>query len=77
MASEWVGQMPKHMVRSIVMTAPSTLPTPLGSFIVENKKPQTQSRLQALLPPALSLLTSCIGGCMYRAFAPTQNQHKL
>lgn len=37
MASEWAGQVPKHMVRSIVMTAPSTLPTPLESFIVENK----------------------------------------
>src|SRR5215218_6311365 len=37
MASEWVGQVPKHIVRSIVMTAPSTLPTPLESFIVENK----------------------------------------
>lgn len=41
-------------------------------------KPQTQSRLQALLPLVLSLLRPCIGGCcMYRAFAPTQNQHKL
>jgi hypothetical protein len=68
-----------HGVCSIVMTAPSTLPTPLESFIVENKT--TNPIIPTASPAATGafIIKTLHRGLlhMYRAFALTQNQHKL